>query len=200
MFLTVRPNTTYQDCTIDNKSHYQVLVSVVTFRVYTHIFHMNSYVSASTGNTVQIVFLILFIILIMFSFSSSKWNPLKGNFSFRITKMLHGTEFGDCSNALTLTFVGLKSLYCRCYVGYWLCSEESYCTDKYLIFCDKRTAINILKFQGRMFGFCLFGRTRFKSGNVKYNSSAWLLHMCCSRSQRLNIFITQFGVSFLGYI
>jgi hypothetical protein len=97
-------------------------------------------------------------------------------------------------------FVGLKPLYWRCYVGNWLCSEESYCTDKYLVFCDKHTAINILKFQGRMFGFCLFGRTRFKWGNIKYSSSAWLLHLCCSWSQRLKIFITQFGVLFLGYI
>ena len=51
-----------------------------------------------------------------------------------------------------------------------------------------------------MLGFCLFGRTRFKWGNIKYSSSAWLLHLCCSWSQRLNIFITQFGVLFLGYI
>lgn len=105
LFLTVRPNTTYQDCIIDNKSHYQVLVSVVTFRVYAHIFHMNSYVSASTGNTAQIIFLILFSILIMFCFSSSKWKPFKGNFGFRITKMLHGTEFGDCRIALILTLI-----------------------------------------------------------------------------------------------
>jgi len=31
-------------------------------------------------------------------------------------------------------------------VGNWLCSKELHCTDKYLVFCDKHTAINILKF------------------------------------------------------
>jgi len=62
LFLTVRPNTTYPDCIIDNKSHYQVLVSVVTFIVHPHIFYTHSHVSASYGNTAPTIFLIFFSI------------------------------------------------------------------------------------------------------------------------------------------
>jgi hypothetical protein len=104
---------------------------------------------------------------IMFCFSSSKWKPLRGILVSGLQK--YYTEL----NLVILTvlwhwhlFVGLKSHNWRCYVGNWLCSEQSYCTDKYLVFCDKHTAINILKFEGRIFGFCVFGSTRFKWGNM----------------------------------
>jgi len=41
----------------------------------------------------------------MFCFSSSKQKPFKGNCGFRNTTILHRTEFGDCSSALTLKFI-----------------------------------------------------------------------------------------------
>ena len=78
LFRTVRPNTTYPDCIIDNKTHYQVLVSVVTFTVHPHIFHMHSHVSASSGNTAPIIYLIPFSILSCSILAIQNENPLRG--------------------------------------------------------------------------------------------------------------------------
>jgi len=84
--LTVGPHIIYLNCIIDNKSHYQVLVSVVIFTVHPHIFHMHSYVSASIGNTAHIIFLILFSILSRSVLAVQNEKLLRGILVSRIQK------------------------------------------------------------------------------------------------------------------
>ena len=61
--LTVRPN---------------ILVSVVTLRVCTHILHMNSDVSASSGDSAHIIDLIPFSILSCSVLAVQNENPFRG--------------------------------------------------------------------------------------------------------------------------
>ena len=84
--MTVSPNITYPYCIIDSKSRYQVLVSVITFRVHTHTLHMHSDVSASSGNTAYIIFQIPFSIVSCSVLAIQNENLLRGIFVSGIQK------------------------------------------------------------------------------------------------------------------